>query len=124
MFKKILSFLLAILTACLCGCSFERYETSGIRLRKSFSQEDRKDITVELSQDDIDYFMALWNGADWEEDVSNTIRDYYFDLDGVSIGYSSESGLFNDGKYNRHLFVSEEERNYINSLIKSAIEAN
>ncbi len=42
---------------------------------------------------------------------------FQFEVDDVVIRYSSESGVFIDDTNQRHIIVSKEQRDYINSFV-------
>ena len=71
----------------------------------------------ELNNDQIETLLSVLNKDNWEPDITKTAYDYLFEFTDHSIRYVSELGLFNDPVNNRHLYLTEEEKCLINSLL-------
>lgn len=115
--RRVLAFLLlsAMLLSCF-GCA--KYENSTIKVHLPYQAE----TAVGLSNKNVSYMKTLWIEAFWEPSITKTVYDYVFLYDNTTIRYSSEFGLFNDVENDRHCYITEEQRDHINSLLKSAFK--
>jgi hypothetical protein len=68
--------------------------------------------------------LSVWNNGEWEQDITKTGYDYELEFDGTLIRYTAQSGLFNDKTNQRHLFVSVEQRAYINAFISEIYDGS
>lgn len=77
------------------------------------------DITfyVLLTEDESEYIFNIYNTCNWEIDITKTAYDYVIVLPDRELRYVSDVGLINDPIGNRHLYLTDGERTYINSLI-------
>lgn len=121
MLRKYMSVVLSMVALLQCiGCttmsSDFQYKATDIAL---YSPVEHNAV-VQLTDEDIEYLLSLWNDAQWEPDITKTMYDYVFEF-GTTIRYSSDYGLFNDVGNQRHFVVSENQRNQINALIHSAL---
>jgi hypothetical protein len=114
--KKSLSLLVLLLAACLllsaCGVV---YDPTNITVR---SKNQNPNTEFQLSADEIETLVSIWNNANWEPDITKTGYDYVFEFSETELRYSSEVGIFNDPDNNRHLELTEEERIWINSFLE------
>ena len=69
-----------------------------------------------LSSKQAEYLNSIWN-SEWQPDITKTLCIFQFETNDVIIRYSHESGVFIDDVNQRHIIVSDEQRNYINSSI-------
>lgn len=83
----------------------------------------RDESITRLADEETERILAILNCDDWLSGITKTSYDYVFALSDRKLRYVSEYGLFNDPKSSRHLFVTEEQRTYINSLLASLIAA-
>ena len=83
---------------------------------------DHKENTVVVTNETMEYLLSLWNDAEWENDNTKTISEYIFDF-GTEIGYSVD-GIFNDKENKCHLRITQDQKNYINSLLDVLILDN
>lgn len=132
--KKSLPLLTLLLTASLllsaCGEAMEsgttttaatttvteiRYDATNIKVRHVDIQPETES---ELSAEEVETIVSIWNDGDWEPQITKTAYDYLFEFSGNRIRYVSELGLFNDPENSRHLYVTEEERALINSFLE------
>lgn len=113
--------LLVLLPQC-AGCSnttkAELYVISHMQLYTPY----QPDNTVDLSDELVNYFETLWNDAEWEPDTTKTACDYVFVYDNTTIRYVADSGLFNDVDNNRHCYISESQRDHVNSLLSDILK--
>ena len=114
--KKSLPLLALLLTACLllsaCGVT---YDPTNITVH---SRNKNPNTEFELSADEIETLVSIWNNANWEPDITKTGYDYVFEFSETELRYSSDVGIFNDPDNNRHLELTEEERMQINSFLE------
>ena len=111
--KKTYIFLLLLVLLILPACGNVDYGTEPVKL---FDVSVKGEFR-ELSEEESSYLRSVWKEADWESGNTKTIYDYVFKLDGFSLRYTSDSGLFNDVTNNRHYKVTKEQRDYINLAI-------
>ncbi len=72
--------------------------------------------TFTLSAEDTDFVMDLWDG-EWLVDITKTACDFEFELDGNIIKYSNEAGLFNDYENERHMILTDEQKDAVNKML-------
>jgi hypothetical protein len=113
--KKTYIFLLLLVLLIMPACGKVDYGTEPVKL---FDVSVKGEFR-ELSEEESSYLRSVWKEADWESGNTKTIYDYVFKLEEFSIRYTSEQGLFNDVTHHRHYKVTEEQRDYINSVICS-----
>lgn len=95
-----------------CGCS-NYYKTDSITLAENFTEN-----TAVLPDGIARYMVSLWGDLNWESGYMLSSYDFTFELEsGVSLRYVSDKGLFQDYENDRHAYVSEEQRIYINTMI-------
>ncbi|MBQ8165075.1 MAG: hypothetical protein IJZ94_04590 [Clostridia bacterium] len=94
------------------GCSV-KYEAGSIKVSHTRYPTD----VIYLSGEDSDVVLSMFNTADWVPKLTQTACSCVFSLTDSSVDYSPESGLFSDKVNERTLFLSEEQKEYINSLI-------
>ena len=117
--KKIILIFLTLLMIFTVGCNKspdKRDESSYVRV--TYCQGGRG-TPYELSEDDANYVSLILNSDRWKPQISKDIYDYIFEWSGLEIRYVSGLGLFNDPTNDRHLYVTEEQRIHINSMINS-----
>ena len=101
-------------------------ETSNLLDESSEVIETRSVITVSqeypeikvftLSAEDTTFVTGLW-GNEWLYDITKTYCPYEFELDGMIIKYSNEAGLFNDYENQRHMILTEEQKDAVNKML-------
>ena len=81
--------------------------------------DEEFEITVDRLEGEIaERILAILNDGTWNRGNTKTYSDISFNIDGNGVVYySSMSGLFNDKTNKRSLKLSEEDTNFINSLI-------
>lgn len=70
-----------------------------------------------LSNEQAEYLNSLWSNSKWKSDIVKTLCCFRFESDDLVIWYSDEYGVFRDDINDRHIIVSDEQRDYINSFI-------
>ena len=91
-----------------------RYESQYITVQIADTPVDEK----HLSAEDTDFILSVLNNSEWKFDVTKTLCDYVLVCGDSSVSYSSEAGLFNDTEGKRHLVITKEQRDRINSIIE------
>ena len=82
------------------------------------TDEDIDKVVANLDGEIAERILAILNNGTWRNGNTKTYSDITFHLDGSEkVGYSTGAGLFNDTINERCLFLSEEDTNFINSLI-------
>ena len=116
--KKFIFFLTLLFIFGLYGCN----EANRLQYASSEIQISHKesDMQIKLTAEDTQTILSLLNDGDWEYDITKTYCDYIFEISNNSINYSSEVGLFQDTVNRRHLILSDEQKNYIDSLLISS----
>ncbi len=70
-----------------------------------------------LSNEHTQYLNAIWHSDEWQPDVTKTLCLFEFKVNGVVLRYSSEGGVFIDDTNQRHIVVTNEQRDYINTSL-------
>ena len=65
-------------------------------------------------KDDV---LSILNDSGWEKYQTKTLAEYCFVIDDTVLYYTISQGLFNDRDQDMHLWLSEEQRLFINSLL-------
>lgn len=114
--KKIL-----IVALLLCLCSI----ISACSQRQGIDFENVLSVTVisvktgaekEIHGETFNNLVSIWKNGEWHDDVTKTVIDYIFVINGnIELHYSSY-GIFNDRENNFSLKISEEHKAYINSI--------
>ena len=87
-------------------------EASTIVVKNLFTEEE---IVLEGHvKDDV---LSILNDSGWEKYQTKTLADYCFVIDDTFLYYTVSQGLFNDRDQDMHLWLSEEQRAFINSLL-------
>ena len=80
------------------------------------SQEYPEIKVFTLSAEDTTFITELWEN-EWLYDITKTYCPYEFELDGMIIKYSNEAGLFNDYENQRHMILTEEQKDAVNKML-------
>lgn len=91
-----------------------QYDPTNVKVRHVSVESETE---FELSTEEIETIVAIWNNGAWEPQITKTAYDYLFEFSGTGLRYVSEIGLFNDPDNHRHLYVTEEQRILINSFL-------
>lgn len=131
MMKKLLLTVI-IFCLCLCGCKnfgadsgadsdVVRYSISGttVTVRKNNSG-----FELTLGEDDAKEFFSIMNTSEWEEGCLKYRGDYRFVIDGQesTLEYFSEKGLFLDHSQNKQLFLTKQQKEYIDKIFQVKAE--
>lgn len=125
--KKYIALILMLsLLLCLCSCSNKTPNTpSNPNLQTQLSDTSmyiKDDITgskMFLDDETVETLLEMWNNAVWNDDITKTYCEYRFIMSEAQvIYYSHEAKLFNDPVRNRHLFVTDEQYTYLNTVIE------
>ena len=126
--------LLAVIIVCLCLCGCKnfgadsgtdndvvRYSISGttVTVRKNNS-----DFELTLGENDVKEFFSIMNTSEWEEGCLKYRGDYRFVIDGQesTLEYFSEKGLFLDHLQNKQLFLTKQQKEYIDKIFQVKAE--
>ena len=85
--------------------------------KMQMTHKDDKKLNKVLSIEQAEYLISVWDKSDWDPDVTKTLCHYRFEFDGLVIRYSPEAGVFIDDTNQKHLIVTKEQRDYINSFV-------
>ena len=116
--------LMFVLCVFISGCSQEQltvdaYYTNEIITDSLSIKNIETGSYAVLDDGDRLYIQSIWDGSNWRNDITKTLSPYSFTLDSdLDIFYSAEAGVFNDRNRGMSLFVSEEQRIAINSIIE------
>ena len=91
------------------------YESSVIYVRYVNDNEH----PIMLSEEERDNMLRIWNNAEWEEDITKSAADYLFELDGITLYYTSHAGIFDDRENYRHFYLHKSEWTQIDSMLNS-----
>ncbi len=123
--KKLLALLLAMLLCLgvLVACNNDALDESSCEStqKEMLVKEINSNRTLQLSEQDAKAIEKILNEGDWINDITKTIPDYIFYFSDSEIKYAS--GIFNDWGSNengdeRCLWLSEEETELVNSILK------
>ena len=91
---------------------YKKSDSSTIVVKNLFTEEE---IVIEGHvKDDV---LSILNDSGWEKYQTKTLADYCFVIDDTFLYYTVSQGLFNDRDQDMHLWLSEEQRAFINSLL-------
>lgn len=77
------------------------------------------DVEVSLQDNQISQVLSIWNKSEWHIDTLKVSCPYTFIIDNsYSIHYAADVGVFNDYERNLSVTISEEQREFINSIIE------
>lgn len=73
-----------------------------------------------FSDEEKAYFYSLINSGKWGEgDIIKMTGDYTFTFEkDVTLSYASDIGAINDTTHNRHLELTDEQKNALNEFLK------
>lgn len=114
----IIFFMVLVTTSCISKDEREHYTSfeidySNIQLINIEAPEHNR----VLSNEQAEYMNLMWENSEWLSGVTKTLCSFRFESNGVIIRYSSEAGVFIDDTNERHIIVSKEQRDYINSFV-------
>ncbi len=107
--------MLSLTAILLCGCSDSiKYEASSIQIHGSF---DGTEIDNELSLEDAEYLISLWNDAEWSDGMLKFRYPLGFEFDDTVIEYAPDVYVFYDRENDRSFEVPKEHYERIESII-------
>ncbi len=128
MVKKYVCMLLAVLTLSMVGCKTnEKTEVPNSDSLTRVKSSENPHICGLLLDNDADYLKSLLDGGNWDSGVKEETCDYIFELSDENgdahrqVEYSSKTGLLNDTESDKHLVVSQEEKDRINKMAKDSM---
>ena len=132
--KKTIIMILAIsIIMCFFGCSNKAAEDASTTDRSSIVKlqevnitatdicikNTQTDVEVSLQDNQISQVLSIWNKSEWHIDTLKVSCPYTFIIDNsYSIHYAADVGVFNDYERNLSVTISEEQREFINSIIE------
>ena len=122
--KKLILFLVLPLVLELVSCNnvnnHTEFKADSILVVSSITYSEK---AIESNRE-IESILSILNNSDWEKHNTKTVYDFDFSFDGTDkkIYYTFNDGLFNDRENNRHLVVSNEQRELINSILESVFD--
>ena len=72
---------------------------------------------LEISAQQANSIIGIWNRNVWENGVTETEYDFVFRGENLEIRYSYDKGIFNDIINNKHVILSEQMRLQVNEII-------
>ena len=87
----------------------------------SAQQPSLKNPDLEISQEQADFIIGVWNDSAWENDITKTVYDYVFRGDNIEVRYCYDEGIFNDVINNKHVILSEDIREQVNKVVDKFI---
>ncbi len=76
----------------------------------------------ELYDADIQAIMSLLDSYTWNEGTGDCLNDYMFTINELRYGYHSDCGTINDITHSRSVVVNENDRVYLNELLKQFVQ--
>ena len=87
----------------------------------SAQQPSLKNPDLEISQEQAEFIIGVWNDSAWENDITKTVYDYVFRGDNIEVRYCYDEGIFNDVINNKHVILSEDIREQVNKVVDKFI---
>lgn len=72
---------------------------------------------LQMSKDQAQFIIQVWNDSVWEDDVSKTAYDFVFHCGDREVRYCYDAGIFNDWTNNKHMVLSSDMREQVNATI-------
>ena len=124
--KKLILFLVLSLTISFISCKdvddprTVGYEADSILVISSRTNSEK---AIEANTE-IENILSILNDSDWEEWNPKITHDFVFTFDGSEqkLHYYSPYGVFNDWERKRHLTLSDEQREMINSILNTMFD--
>ena len=76
---------------------------------------------LEISQEQAEYIIMVWNDSSWDDGVKEAAYNYVFRGDNVEIQYCYDEGIFNDVVNNRHIVLSPNVKKQVNQTVDKFI---
>ena len=116
--KRLLALVLSLLfTITLFGCNSQDSNTDNLKCFTSYNYREDSMPDLEMSQEQMEYIINIWNSSSWENDITKTLYNYVFIGDNIEIRYCYNEGIFNDVINNRHIVLSDEAKMLVNEVI-------
>ena len=116
--KRLLALVLSLLfTITLFGCNSQDSNTDNLKCFTSYNYHKDSMPDLEMSQEQMEYIINIWNSSSWENDITKTLYNYVFIGDNIEIRYCYNEGIFNDVINNRHIVLSDEAKMLVNEVI-------
>ena len=72
---------------------------------------------LEISKEQAEFIIGIWNDSEWENDITKTAHDYVFRGDNIEVRYCYDEGIFNDVINNKHVILSDDIREQVNKTV-------
>ena len=115
--KNLSIFIIAVLLLFCVSCAEDEHELGGQTLADGIIIEN-----TEMSKEDVDLLINVFNRGKFESDVGECISDVKLQIVGRVLTYHSECGTFNDAKNAEHFSLSEAERELVNATLSKYVE--
>lgn len=116
MFRKVIGFALVFIIILQCtGCIPNRYRVVPEKLHLN----GKENTEIKLPDEAVDYFTTLWEETDWEPGRKKFSHTYIFVCSYTTVGYLTDFGYFYDFTNDRHCYISEEQRQYVNDYLST-----
>ena len=76
---------------------------------------------LQISQEQAEFIIGVWNNSVWENDITETEYDYVFRGENIEVRYCYGEGIFNDAINNKHVILSEDIREQVNKVVDKFI---
>ena len=76
---------------------------------------------LQISQEQAEFIIGIWNNSVWENDITETEYDYVFRGENIEVRYCYGEGIFNDTINNKHVILSEDIREQVNKVVDKFI---
>ena len=76
---------------------------------------------LEISQEQAEYMITVWNDSSWNDGIKEAVCDYIFRSENIEIQYCYDEGIFNDVLNNRHIILSSHIKKKVNQTIDKFI---
>ena len=113
----------------LCGCnsqensnvSDENNNEASFLTCYTAQQSSWANPDLQISQEQAEFIIGVWNDSAWENDITKTEYDYVFRGDNIEVRYCYGEGIFNDVINNKHVILSEDIREQVNKVVDKFI---
>lgn len=76
---------------------------------------------LQMSKDQAEFIIQVWNDSTWEYDVSKTAYDFVFRCGDREVRYCYDEGIFNDWTNMKHIVLSPDQKAQVNKVIDNFI---
>lgn len=76
---------------------------------------------LQMSKEQAEFIIKVWNDSTWEYDVSKTAYDFVFRCGDWEVRYCYDEGIFNDWTNMKHIVLSPDQKAQVNKVIDNFV---